>query len=282
MTRCEYKDEFGVQCPNEAMQDINLCKKHFNLKATELAEIDTTFPIESFGLLHLTTYYGLRSILEQNEIVPSETLKNVFFSFIFPGDKIKPFRHSKDKYVFMLLNPKFFETCSNKRMPDGTFGNCFFTPFWATGKRLPVSYKYKYRKGENTLKENLNNIYEIQRQYDYSSDYGLTFENELVISEKVSNIKKYIEGIYIPEDFMPEYDDEFDLDEFKAEFPQYYFIDPSNPEDKKLYGKFIDFKAFREYEEPPSEEENGSDEEGSESESDYESGSEESEEEEEY
>lgn len=259
MVQCEYKDEYGVQCPNEAMLDIDLCKKHFNLKAKELAEIDISFPVEAFSLLHLTTYYGLSQILEQNEIVPSEKLKNVFFSFIFPGDKIKPFRHCKDKYIAILFNPKFFEVCGNKRMPDDKFGNCFFTPYWTSGAQVPASYKYKYRKGENTLKENLNNIYAIQRQYDFSTDYGLSFENELVVTEKVSNVKKFIDAIYIPEDFKPEYDDEFDVEDFKASFPEYYFIDPSRPEDRKMYGKFIDFKAFRDYVEPPPQDDEGSD-----------------------
>ena len=284
MTQCEYKDEYGVQCPNQAIADGNLCKKHLNQKAEELAEIDLSFPTEAFGLLHLTTYYGLQSILRQNEIVPSEALKNVFFSFIFPGDSIKPFRHCKDKYVFLLLNPKFFTACGNKKMPDDTYGNCFFTPFWTSGKKISISYKYKYKKGEDTLKENLNNIYNLQRQYDFSSDYGLTFENELTVTEKVSNIKKYIEAIYIPKDFMPEYDEDFDLEEYKAEFPQYYFIDPDRLDDRKRYGKFIDFKAFRDYLEPSEpdfyddDEESGSEEEeGSEEEF-----GEESEEEEEY
>jgi hypothetical protein len=248
MVQCEYILDTGEQCSKEATADSNLCTQHLNISSKQFAEIDLSFPEEQFSLLHITTFYGLQDILEQGQITASEKFKKVFLSFIFPTDKLKPFEGCKSKFVSILLNPQFFEDCSTKRLPGNKFGTCHFTPFWAVGEKQPQSYKYKWNKEKYTLKDNLNFILNLQRQYNFSS-FGLEQENELVVDEKVS-LDKYIEGIYIPQDFVPEYEDNFDLDEFKAQFPGYYFIDPTLEADRKRYGKFIDFKAYKLYEEP--------------------------------
>jgi hypothetical protein len=146
------------------------------------------------------------------------------------------------------LDPQFFEDCSTKPLPNKKFGTCHFTPYWALGEKQSTTYKYRWNKEKYTLKDNLNMIFEVQRVYNFSS-YGLGHENELVIDEKLP-IKKYIQGIFIPSDFKPEYEDDFDLYTFKEKYAKYYFIDPTLEADKKRYGKFIDFKAFKLYQEP--------------------------------
>ncbi len=248
MVQCVYTTDNGEQCTRDAKADSNLCSQHLTATANQLVEIDVSFPTESFSLLHITTFNGLKSILEQGEIVPSEKFKKVFLSFIFPGDKLKPFEHCKSRFVSILLDPQFFEDCSTKPLANKKFGTCHFTPYWALGEKQSSTYRYRWNKEKYTLKDNLNMIFEVQRMYNYSS-YGLGRENELVIDEKVS-IKKYIHGIFIPADFVPEYEDDFDLKEFELQYSKYYFIDPTLEADKKRYGKFIDFKAFKLYEEP--------------------------------
>jgi hypothetical protein len=246
MVQCEYITNSG-QCTREAKAESNLCVQHINATAKQIVEIDISFPVEAFSLLHITTFSGLQSILEQGEIVPSEKFKKTFLSFIFPGDKLKPFENCKNRFVSILIDPQFFEDCSTKSLSNKKFGTCHFTPYWALGVKQETSYKYRWNKEKYTLKDNLNMIFDVQRIYNFSS-YGLGRENELVNDEKIS-IKKYIQGIFIPSDFKPEYEDDFDLEAFKLQYQKYYFIDPSIEADKKRYGKFIDFKAFKLYEE---------------------------------
>jgi hypothetical protein len=245
MVQCVYMLDNGEQCSKEATGESDLCSQHLKVYSKSFIDIDVSFPVEHFTLLHITTFYGLQSILDQGEIRSFEKFKKVFLSFVFPTDKLKPFSGCKNKFVSILLDPSFFEDCSTERVSKDKYGTCHFTPFWTTGEKQPQSYKYKWNKEKYSLKDNLNNIFDLQKAYNFSS-YGLEQENELVVDGKIP-LNKYIQGIFIPDDFDPEYEDDFDLQEFKDKYPKYYFIDPKLEADKKRYSRFIDFKSYKNY-----------------------------------
>jgi len=245
MPQCEYLTDKG-QCTRQALPDNTFCKQHFDMVVDDQVDVNIQLPVEDFKLIHITSYDNLRSIFESGSLNPTSLYDATFLSFIFPGDKLKPFENSDNKFVVLFFNPEFFKKCSTKKVQGGAYGTCFYTPYWAAGVKKPESFKYEWKKD---LQFNLNRAFELQRSYNLKG-LGIDRANELVIKEKVPLDATIFDAVYIPSNFVPldydgEIDTSFDVEKLKAEFQQYTFIDDTNPEDVKRYRKFIDFKAFK-------------------------------------
>jgi hypothetical protein len=239
MSQCEYLTNKG-RCTRQALPDNEFCKQHFDMVVDDQVDVNIQLPVEDFKLIHITSYDKLSSIFESGSLNPSSLYNATFLSFIFPGDKLKPFESSNNKFVVLFFNPDFFKKCSDKKLPTGEYGTCYYTPYWAAGARKPETFKYDWKKN---LQFNLNKAFELQRSLDFKG-LGIERANELVVKEKVPLDAISFDGVYIPSNFNPK-DTDFDINKLKAEFQQYTFIDDTNPEDIKRYRKFIDFKAFK-------------------------------------
>lgn len=246
--KCNYQNLNGAKCQRDA-DESGYCPQHFKLiYGNEPIDPDLTYSNDQFIFVHYTTFDNLAGILDSGFIKRdvSSTDRKIFLSVIFPGDKQGPFESCKSRYVCLFLSPQIFQYCGEV-LAESDPEICHYTPSWQNlGKKGPRSVTYN--KNLN-LNDNLNKIFNMQLnapETQVKEGLGTRYENEIVISNDIS-LDRFLEGIYIPRDFKPEYEEDFDLEEFKAQYPQYHFIDSKNVEDLKYYRNLINFRAFDKY-----------------------------------
>jgi hypothetical protein len=240
--KCQFITEQNVQCSRNALDDeIEFCRQHMELVTDLMVEVNEDFTTDKFSFVHITTFDNLISILDQGKIVPSWKFKKIFFSVLFPGDRIIPFEDCKTRFISLLFNPQIFNRCGNSlslSSADAKVEPCFFNPYWTVGEKFSLTQKYD---PELTLNKNLNNLFKFM--IENNSQYpgiGLKYQNEIITFGEIE-LNKYLEGIYIPQDFMPY--EGFDLEEFKKKYPNFYFI----TENDSMYKHLIDFRAFKKF-----------------------------------